>query len=327
VRYVLEGSVRKADTRVRITAQLVEATTGHHLWSERYDRELKDIFALQDEIIQQIVGNLNVEVWQAELERVRRTPTNNLTAYDYLLRGMELSQRGTKETNMQARQMFEQALALDPQYAAAYAALGWAYFNEWFFLWTTDLAQSLEQAFEMAQRAMALNNSLSNPHLLLGTLYLWKKQHEQAITEAERAIALNPNYADGYVILAGILAFAGQPEEAIGLVEKAMRLNPRYPGFYLNSLGFAYRVARRYEEAITPLKRVLALDPNYVPAHVSLAICYAELGQQEEAQAEIAEVLRLNPNYSLGVWKQRLPFKDPAVLERQIDALRKAGLK
>ncbi len=184
-----------------------------------------------------------------------------------------------------------------------------------------------EQAREMAQQAIALDNSLPSLHQLLSYISLWNKQYEQAIAEAEQAIALDPNAADGYVNLANILAFTGRPKESIGLIEKAMRLNPRAPAWYLLSLGFAYRVAGRYEEAITLLKRVLTLDPEHVPAHFSLAICYAELGQQEEAQAEAAAVLKLNPQYSLEVWKQKLPFKDPAVLERQLAALRKAGLK
>ena len=214
----------------------------------------------------------------------------------------------------------EKAIELDPQYAGAYAGLGQTYCLDWFYQWNTDRAQSLERAFELGQRAVALDDSLSLPHQVLGVAYLWKKQYEQAITEAERAIALDPNNADGYVTLGDILVNAGRPEEGIELTEKAMRLNPRYPPFYLAELGWAYYRAGRYEEALAPLKKVLTLNPNLTPAHWTLAACYAELGRLEEARAEATEVLRLNPKYSLEVWRQITPFKDPTMLERLADA-------
>jgi TolB-like protein/class 3 adenylate cyclase len=232
VHYVLEGSVRKADTQVRITAQLIDATTGEHLWSEHYDRPLKDIFALQDEIVQKIVFALKVKLTAEEQARFRRAPTNNLDAYDLYLHGLETRLRGFYETkeelNDQARRMYEKAIELDPQYAAAYAGLGWTHFFDWFFQWNPNRVQTLERAFELGQRAIALDNSLSDPHRLLGRAYLWKKQHEQALVEAERALALDPNNADGYWNLGNILTFAGRPEEGIAMIEQGMRRNPRY---------------------------------------------------------------------------------------------------
>ena len=331
VRYVLEGSVRKSDDQVRVTAQLIDGLTGGHVWSERYDRPLQEIFALQDEIRQKIVFALKVRLTLEEQERFQRAPTNNLEAYDFYLRGWESFLRAhletKKELNEQARQMFEKALELDPRYAGAYAGLGWTYFEDWFFQWNTDRTQSLERAFEMAQRAVALDDSLPEPHRTLGLVYVWKKQYDQAIAEAQRAITLDPNFANGYVGLGTILVFAGQPEEGVRLIEKAMRLNPRYPIDYLMNLGFAYRVAGRYEEALAPLKKVLAHSPNFVPAHLNLAICYAELGKQEEARAEVAELRRINPNFPVEGFKQFLPYKDPADVERFLDGLRKAGVK
>ncbi|MBI3757927.1 MAG: adenylate/guanylate cyclase domain-containing protein [Deltaproteobacteria bacterium] len=330
VRYVLEGSVRKADGQVRITAQLVDATTGGHLWSERYDRPLTDIFALQDEIRQKIVFALKVKLTPEEHERFQRAPTNNLEAYDYYLRGLESSQRAIRETkkeaNAQARQMLERALELDQIYAGAYAGLGWTYWIEWFQQWNLDRAQSLDRALELAQRAVALDNSLSMSHRVLANVYVFKKQYDQAIVEAEQAIALAPNDANGYVTLGWILAYVGRPEEAIGLTEKAIRLNPRYP-VYLNNLGWAYRVSGRYEEALAPLKKVLILTPNFATAHLNLAGCYAELGRQEEARTEVAEALRLNPTFSLEKARQMYPFKDPTDLERFLASWSKAGLK
>jgi adenylate cyclase len=331
VQYVLEGSVRKADDRVRVTAQLIDASTGGHLWSERYDRPLREIFTLQDEIVQKIVTTLKLQLSLWEQGVLVRKTTDNLEAYDFFLRGVESFVRAyyerKKEANAQARQMYEKALDLDPKYAGAYTGLGQTYFLDWFYLWNTDRAQSLERAFELGQRAVALDDSLPLPHQVLSEAYLWKKQYDQAIAAAERAIALDPNNADGYANLGSILVNAGRPEETVSLIEKAMRLNPRYPPWYLVNLGSAYRETGRYEEALAPLKKVLTLNPNFGPAHLNLAACYAELGRLEEARAEGAEVLRVNPNASLEVWRQTIPYKNPADLERFLAALRKAGLK
>jgi adenylate cyclase len=329
VRYVLEGSVRKADNQVRITAQLIDGTTGGHLWAERYDRPLKDIFTLQDEIVQRIVTTLKLQLSLWEQGRLARKRTDNPEAYDSYLRGLEAVWRalsGSKEANTQARQLFERAMELAPTYAEACARLGMTYWIDWFYQWNPT-PQTLTRAGEMAQRAITLDESLAAPHEVLGVVYLWKKQHAQAIAEAERAIALDPNAADGYVNLANILTFAERPEEAIGLIEKAMRLNPQYPSTYVFYLSFAYRVAGRYDEALVPLKKVLSLNPNDAPAHVNLAACYVELDRMQEAQAEAAEILRLFPKFSLEVAKQIWPYKNPADLERYLAALRKAGLK
>ena len=325
VRYVLEGSVRKAGSRVRITAQLIDATTGYHLWADRYDRDLKDIFAVQDEVTQQIVAALKVQLTGGEQGRWGRTPTNNLEAYDCFLRGLEYHAQRTQEANARARQMFERAIALDPQFAVAYAFLGRTYLMELVFQWEEN-PQTAEQVFSLGQKAVALDDSQPTAHETLAYAYLGKKQHAQAIAEAERALSLDPNFADAYITLGDILSFAGRPEEAIRLVETAMRLNPCYPASYLWSLGHAYRLAGRYEEAIAALKRVLTRNPDHLIAHVLLAALYSGLGREEEARAEAAEVLRVSPNYSLAVVRQRMPYQDPAELERILDGLRQAGL-
>jgi adenylate cyclase len=228
VRYVLEGSVRKADKQVRITAQLIDATTGGHLWSGRYDRPLQDIFALQDEIVQKIVTTLKLQLTLRGQGLLPRSSTNNLEAYDYFLRGMQF----WHTYNAQSRQMYEKAIALDPQYADAYAGLGHTYWLEWLVQWGQN-PQLLEQAFTLAQRAIALDDSQPWGRMLLSQVYMWKKQYEPAIAEAQRAVALDPNYADSYWDLAYVLVFAGRPEEAIEVMEKAMRLNPHTPVFYL----------------------------------------------------------------------------------------------
>ncbi len=326
VRYVLEGSVQKAGDQVRVTAQLIDATSSYHLWSERYDRPLQDIFALQDEIRQKIVLALKVKLTQEEQERFKSAPTDNLEAYDYFLRGLERYWRLTKEANIQARQMFERAIELDPRYAAAYAELGWTYTAAWFAQWSPDL-QALEQAFELAQKAVTLDDTSPRAHMLLDWIYLFKEQHGQAIAEVERAIVFDPNLAVGYARMGFILNFAGRPQEASGFVEKALRLDPAYPFFSLAALGQAYRLVGRYEEAVATFKRVLNLNPDLWVAHAQLTIIYSELGRDEEARAEAAELLRVSPNFSLEVMKQRLPVKDPVEVERYISAMRKAGLK
>jgi adenylate cyclase len=222
--------------------------------------------------------------------------------------------------------MYEKAIELDPQYAAAYAALGSSHFLDWAFQWSQNPPQTLDQAFALAQKAVSLDDSLPYAHTLLGGIYLRKKQPARAIAEAERAIALAPN-AYGYAGLADILTFAGRPEEAIGLVEKAMRLDPQNAAYHSYPLGHAYRLLRRYEEAITALKRVLARNPNHLGAHGHLAAVYSELGREDEARAEAAEAQRISPKNSLALFRQMLPYTDQVESERFLAALRKAGLK
>lgn len=323
---MLEGSVRRANDQVRITAQLVDAPTGSHIWAERYDRPLKDIFALQDEVVQKIVTTLKLQLTLREQGYLVRKTTDNLEAYDYYLRGVEYSNRLTQEPTEQARRLFEKAIELDPQYAEAHARLGATYMRGWIRQWEPSV-QTLERAFELVQKAVALDDSLPPAHRLLSLVLVWKKQHDQAIAAAKRAVALDPNDADGYARLGETLNWAGRPEEAIIMVEKAMRLNPRSPVNYSFYLGHAYYLTKRYEEAIAVLKGVLIRNPDLLPAHDHLTAIYSELGREAEARAEVAEIVRLSPHRSLEVFRQRLPYKDPAILEQYIAALRKAGLK
>jgi adenylate cyclase len=326
VQYVLEGSVRRIDNQIRVTAQLIDGLTGSHLWAERFDRLVKDIFAVQDDVVQKIVTTLKLQLTLWEQGALIRKRTDNLEAYDYFLRGLESAYRLTKEANVQARQMYEKAIELDPHYAHAYAGVGWTHMFDLMFQWSQD-PHALEQASAMAQKAVSLDDSLPIAHTVLAQSYLWKRQHVEALAEAERAVAVAPNSAEGMVMLAGVLSLTDRPEEGVRIMEKAMRLNPRYPFFYLGMLGEAYRLARQYEKAIPILKSALARNPNWLPAHADLAIAYSELGQEAEAQAEVAAIVRISPNYSLQVAKQTWPVKDPAVLERDLAALRKAGLK
>ena len=327
VRYVLEGSVQRAGARVRINTQLIEATTGGHVWAERYDRKLEDIFALQDELVQGIVTMLRVEVQEAELARVKRVPTANLTAYDAYLRGREYFVRLTPAANAQARLLLERAIALDPAYADAYVLLGFTYWMELVHQWSQD-PQTLERAVELARQALVLDDSLSQAHHIMGYGYLWRDhQHARAIAALERAIELDPNNDAVYANLADMLSWAGRPAEGLEKVEQAMRLNPHYPAYYLHNLSNVYLLMDRYEEAVAAEQRLLSRNPDYMYAYVNLAYAYSQLGRDEEARAAAAEVLRLNPHFSLEVARQSVPLKDKAKFEQIIAGLRKAGLE
>ncbi len=326
VRYVLEGSVRRANERVRINAQLLDATTGGHVWAERYDGEMQDIFALQDQVTQQIVQALHVTLTADEQTRLIRKSTDNLEAYDFVLRGESYLWRTTKESLIQSRHLFEQAIALDAQYAAAYAWLGWADLIGVVMQWEQD-PQVLQRARELVQQAVALDDSLPVAHRLLGYIYLFQKQHEPAITELERAVALDPNDADNYAWFGNALNFVGRPQEALGFIQQAIRLNPRYPFLYLYFLGHTYRTLGQLEEAIAVLKRTLAHNPDFLPAYYNLVLSYVELGRIEEARTVATEIRRLSPNFSVATMNQLLPYKDPTSLERSLAAFREAGLE
>ena len=323
VRYVLEGSVRKAGNRVRITAQLIDATSDYHLWAERYDRELQDIFELQDEVTQKIVSALAVKLTEGEQQRLSRPPTENLEAYDCYLRGLEYYFRRTQDANLQARAMFEQAVGLDPQFASAHAYLGRTYLSELVNQWTTD-PQALEHVFSRAHKAVALDEAQPTAHETLAYAYLGNKQHPEAIAAAERAVAADPNAAEAHATLAEVCGFSGQPQRAVEAIETAMRLNPRYPASYLWALGHAYRLLERDEEAIGLFKRVVLRSPDHLTAHTFLAAIYSELGQEAEARVEVAELLRINPNYSSQIVQERTPYADAALIEHEFS--QKEGL-
>ncbi len=326
VRYVLEGSVRKAAGRVRITAQLVEADTGSHLWAERYDRDYEDIFALQDEITGKIVTALIGKLTDGEQQRLVSRYTDDPLAYDFFLKGRAYFLRWSQYGHSQARKMYEQAIELDPDFAGAYAEMSHTFFME-SIEWDGG-PEALDRGLELAQKAVALDDSLPLAHVRLGWIYLWKRRFEQAIAEYERAITLDPNHADAYSRLAQTLCSAGKPEEGIDLAKKAMRLDPYYPASSALYLGNCYYWSGRYEEALEAFKNALARYPDFGPALRKTAAIYAELGRMDEARADIAELLRVMPEASLEHLRRRPinPERDPAAVQRYHEALRKAGL-
>ncbi len=327
VNYVLEGSVRKSGDTVRITAQLIDALTGRHLWAESYDRKLEDIFALQDEITMKIITALQMKLTEGNQARLLAKGTNNLEAYLKLLQGREHVYRMNKEDNALGRQLIKDAISLDPEYANAYAFLATTHLIDMWLGTSKSPRESLAQAIKLAQKSIALDDSYATAHALLGNLYTMTRQHDKGIAECERAVALDPNSATAHAWLGTNLYWAGRPEDAIPLLKKAIRLNPIPPPWYLSSLAMAYRDTGRYEEAIAACKKVLHRQPNNLIAHIVLAATYSFSGRQEEARAEAAEVLRIDPKYSLERLAKTRPHKNQANTERFIDSLRKAGLK
>jgi adenylate cyclase len=326
VRYVLEGSVRKAEDRVRITAQLIDALGGHHLWAERYERDLKDIFVLQDEITMKVINALQVELTEGEHARLWRKGTDNLQAYLKSLRARELYLTQTKENCALARRTAEEAIALDPEYAPPYHVLSITHFMDILFRTTKSPRQSMKRAVELAQKAIALDDSYALAHGWLGFLYAWLRKHEEGIMEAQKCVALDPNGAHGYLYLSMVYTFAGRHEEAVQAIEKAIRLNPFPPNTYFREACGTYIFVGRYEEAIAAGKKAVTLSPNDGLAHSRLAAAYSLAGRQEEARIEAEEVLRLNPKFSLVFSGKISPFKNQADRELYISALRKAGL-
>ena len=329
VRYVLEGMVRIAGDRMRITVQLIDAMTGNHLWAERYDRELKEIFALQDDITKEVMTALQVKLTTGEQARVYGKGTDKLEAYLKLLQGREHYRRGTKEDNILARRVFEEVIALDPKYAIAHRFLSGTHHADLAFGTSKSPKQSIARAIELAKRAIAIDDSLAEGHGFLGFLYTLTGQYEKGIEEAERAVALDPNSADAHIHLGAVLHNAGRREEAIPIIKRAIRLNPIAPAMYFVVLGRTYRSLGRYEEAIEACKNAVQRNPDFLFAHVILAGTYSLTGKEEQARAAGKEVLRIDPNFSLdsfGKRREKLIGDNKTELKLFIDALRKAGL-
>jgi adenylate cyclase len=327
VQYVLEGSVRKAGNQIRITAQLVDAIVGHHLWAERYDRELGDIFALQDEITMKILTALQVELTEGEQARLVSKGTDNLEAYLKWLQAHAYYLRLNEDDNILSRRFSEEAIALDPDYASAHATLGWTHAMDARAGWSESPKHSLEQAEKLAKKAVALDDKLPEASQLLGLLYLMKGQYENSMAEYEKAVALNPNQADNHAQLGMSLVYACKPEEAIVSLKKAIRLNPIPQSYYFLKLGRAYRMKEQYEKALASCKKALDQNPNDLFAYVDHAATYILMGRKEEASDAAAEVLKRSPNFSIEHFVKGLPFKKQSENERLINALRQAGLK
>ena len=327
VRYVLEGSVRKAGDKVRITAQLVDAKTGHHLWAERYDRELNDMFAIQDEITIKIMTALQVQLTEGEQARLIGKGTNNLDAYLNYLKARDYLNQFTKETNILAKQLAEKTISLDPNFAYGYVGLGMTQIYDVWLGVSKSPKESFKRAIELAQKAIEIDPSLYEPHRLLAHIYVSMRRYDTAIAEAEKALELNPNSAHAYATLGHVLLFAGKSQEAITMIKKAIRLNPYPPSWYYTNLGGAYKALGHYDEAIQMFKKALEKSPDNLIALVSLSGAYGLAGRLEEAKATAKEVLRVNPRFSVDRYERMSPVKDESHKIKNAEALRKAGLK
>ncbi|NGO54625.1 adenylate/guanylate cyclase domain-containing protein [Allomesorhizobium camelthorni] len=326
VRFVLEGSVRKSGNRVRITAQLIDAASGGHLWAERFDRDLTDIFAVQDDVTQQIVDALAINLTEGDRQRLAPEHTGNVEAYDYFLRGRELWHRLTKETNIAARGLLQRAIELDPNFASAHAFLALTHGLDYLNGWSPSPPTSREQAEELATRAVALDDRDPWAHWALSIVELYSRRHDAAISEAQRAIILNPNFAEGHVSLGEALYYSAKADEALKYFDRAKVLNPYFPDVLLHFQALASFQLGRYEQAVGLLKERLIRNPVTDVSRALLASSYGHLGRFDEARAAWQEVLQVNPDYSLEYRRKVLPYKNPEDFELVVDGLRKAGL-
>ncbi len=323
VRYVLEGSVRKSEGRVRINAQLIDAVKGTHLWAERYDRDLKDVFALQDEITFNIVTALQVELTDGEQMRMWAKRIKRL---DVLLKSMELSsfwRKGTKEGYMQAGQLAQEIVDMAPELSIGYLWLGWYH---WMLAsWGESPQDNLKKAYGFATNAISLDESQGSSYGLLGLVYIRMGQHEKAIAAGKQAIELDPNNSDVHANLGWTLYFAGRPDEAIGYIKKAIRLDPFPPAFYFEGMGSCYLQKGNYEKALTEFNKALRLSPMSTLAHTSLAVTYNLLGREEEARASAEKALEIFPYMSVSLIAKTSTHKNKAFLKSYLAAMRNAG--
>jgi adenylate cyclase len=327
VRSVLEGSIRRAGQRVRITAQLIDATSGSHLWAERYDRDLTDIFAVQDEVTTQIVGALKVTLSPAEKARLVEKEPSNIVAYDCVLRGREimLGKEKNRETFEEAVTFFKKALELDANYSQAYASLGFAYMFDYQNRWSDDPDGSFKLAKEYAQKAIENDPNEPMAHGVAALTAIFERDFERAQAEVDRTLALNPSSALAHNLLGTIRSYSGRPLEAIPAIEQAMRLDPAFRPQFLHFLGIAYLLAGKYETAAAMLRQRILLVPNTDFSRAVLAATLGHLGENEEARRVWTELMKINPKFSFSAYIGRQPML-PEDAERVVAGLAKAGL-
>jgi adenylate cyclase len=325
VRFVLEGSIRKAGSRVRITAQLVDAESGGHLWADRFDRELTDIFATQDEVVQKIVGTLAVKLTQREVKLLRRG-TRNIDAYESWLRARDQLGRGTREGAAQARLLHRRALELDPHFASPNAGLTFVTLGEYVNAWRDDAEAALDEAERWARRAIELDDAEPAGHVALGNVLVWRRRHDEALAPLARSIELDANYAQGHALIGMALMYAGRAGEALEPFAATMRLDPHYPNVVLHLVAQTYFSLGQYDDTVRYALDRINRNPNTDASRMLLAAAHGHLGRVEDARAAWAALLQVNPSFSLAQRARVLPYKDPADFQRIVDGLAKAGL-
>jgi len=325
VDYLLEGSVQKASNRVRINAQLIDTANGNHIWADRYDRKIKDIFDLQDEIIAIVVRKLALKVDEAERKRAMKKNTTNLEAYDYILRGYHRFYKRTKEGNEKAKDFFKKAIALDPNAASAYVGL--AKVRRWDAMmgWTEFPNKAFQQAEKLLKKALSIDDANAGARIELGYIYMRYTEYDLAIGELERALELNPNDWRTYRLMAPVMLYSGRIDEALDWYHTAMRYDPDLSPGELMNVGLAYFLQGQYEKAINWLKKGRAKWPNFLGNHIVLTAVYSQMDRSDEAAQEANEVLRISPFFQVDFYGQA--FRKPQQRAKIVGALRKAGLK
>ena len=327
VRFVLEGSIRKAGNRVRITAQLVDAKTGGHLWADRFDRELTDIFATQDEVVHKIVEALAVKLSRVEEQDLKKGGgTKNLEAYECWLRARQLLGKGTAESIAEARALHRRALELDPNFSAPHVGLAFAAVSDYVNAWVSDPNAALEEGERWARRALELDDRQPGGYVAMGNVRVWQRRYEEALAALRRSVELDPNYAQGHGVLGMALMYAGQHREALDALAVAMRLDPHYPNILLHLAAQAHFGLGDDELAAAHLAERIARNPNTDASRMLLASANGHLGRIEEAKAAWDGLMEVNPGFSMAQREGVLPYKDPRDFQRILDGLAKAGL-
>ncbi|MGH7116893.1 MAG: adenylate/guanylate cyclase domain-containing protein, partial [Stellaceae bacterium] len=329
VRYVLEGSVRKSGHRVRVTAQLIQADTGHHIMAERYDRDLTDLFELQDEITTTIAGAIQPELLKFERDRIADQPQHNEDAYELYQRGVWHHYRQTKLDNVEAEAYFRRALAIDPHYPQATAALAITLTSAAMLGWADNADARFEEAYVLAQQAVTLDRRFPNAHFALGLVCMWTRRSERGIAAFQEAIKLNPSFAAAHVLLGQMYLYSSQPEEAISLAEKGIRLSPTDPRLFiwLPALAGAHYQLRHYQEAIETGRRSWTLNRHWPGGLRYVVASLAQLGRLDEARAALAELRLLNPTLGFVEGNLKRLFCDAAAVDHILQGLRKAGFE
>ena len=328
VRSVLEGSIRRAGNRVRINAQLIDAESGGHLWADRFDRELSDIFAVQDEVTQRIVEALRIKLSPSEAAALAAVETTSSKAHDFFLRGRELLFAPVRNRDSFERStgFFDQAIAEDPDYGEPYAGLAVAHILSWLNHWTDDWSQSLGRAGSYLHSALQKSPQVAFVHSVAAIYYLWKGDLDRSAAEADVALNLNPNYADAHNNRGIVYIYKGQPLAAVPHIEQSIRLDPLYNHQSVHFLASAYLVAGQFEKAAALFRERVRLIPETDLSRALLAVALGHLGEAEEARRVWRELMEINPKYSFAEHVGRLPFRDPADAARLAEGLSKAGI-
>jgi len=329
VQYLLEGSIRKSGDKLRVNAQLIETVNGYQVWSDRYDRKLVEVFAVQDELTRNIVNALAIQLTEQEETSLARVSTNNFQAYEHFLLGQKLARERTREGFSQAKSEFEQAIKLDPSYARSYGAIAVVLIRMYTNAWTDSPAESLDRALAMAKKAVALNNTLPQTYWALGFVHLYRNEFIQAADAAEKSTAIAPSYADGYGLLALIknrLGGIDDSNDAIRLIKKGMKLNPHYSWDYPYNIGRAYYNKGQYQLAIDFLQKALERNENSMQPRLFLTASYSGLGMQDDAEWEVEQILTINPQMSISHMKSTSDIADTKAMKMYVSLLRKAGL-